>query len=287
MQVQRGPRLARAALAGAALLLATGALVPAAAATESAAPTDPDAVVIRVEWVGGYIRPGYELVRVPRVVIYADGRIVTEGARIEIYPAPLLPPVLIGRLSAAQLAEVMAAAREAGLASGEDRAYGPGLVADAPDTLFTVVTPDGVTRTSFGAFGIDQEWPDPEEAAARAAAQAFLDTLVLEPEAEPWTAVVPQAVRLLVNVYGDPDPDLPQPEVAWPGPTSLATGGEPIFPDDPLGGRCIVISGDELAATWPVLQAANEQTPFTSDGAAWRIVVRPLLPGEPETCTQG
>lgn len=278
---------ARAALGGAAALLALSGLAGAAAAADPATaplPTDPDTVLIRIEDVGGFTIAGYDLVRVPAFVLYADGRLFQLGAQIAIYPAPLLPPLLVGTLTEEQIHEVLAAAAEAGLAGGTDTTYGPGLVADAPDALFTVWSPDGVTRTQFGAFGIEQEFPDPAEAQARADAQAFLDSMVMLPVADA-APYVPTALRLLVIPYPDLGEEPGQEPVAWPGTTSLATGGTVLFPDYPESGSCVLITGDEAATVWPALADANELTPFVSDGAEYRIVVRPLLPGEAVTCT--
>ena len=278
---------ARTALGGAAALLALSGLAGAATAADPAAtplPDDPDTVILRIEDVGGVVIPGYDLVRVPHFVLYADGRLFQLGAQIAIYPAPLLPPLLVGTLTDAQILEVLAMAEDAGLASGKDTVYGPGMVADAPDALFSIWGPDGVTRTQFGAFGIEQTFPDPAEAKARADAQAFIDRLVMLPVADA-APYVPSAFRLLVMPYPDLGEEPGEEPVAWPGTTSLATGGEVLFPDYPESGSCVVITGDEAAALWPELQGANELTPFVSDGAEYRIVVRPLLPGEPETCS--
>lgn len=278
---------ARTALGGAAALLALSGIAGAAAAADPAAaplPEDPDTVLIRIEDVGGYTIAGFDYVRVPQFVLYADGRLFQVGAQIAIFPAPLLPPLLVGTLTEEQIHEVLAAAAEAGLASGTDATYGPGMVADAPDTLFTVWGPDGVTRTQFGAFGLEQTFPDPAEALARADAQAFVDRLVMLPVADAGP-YVPSAFRLLSIPYPDLEDELTQEPVAWPGTTSLATAGTLVIPDYPESGRCIVITGDEAAAVWPALANANELTPFVSDGAEFRLVIRPLLPGEPESCT--
>ena len=84
--------------------------------------------------------------------------------------------------------------------------------------------------------------------------------------------------------YSDPDPEAPQDPVTWPLDVSLATGGTPIFGDMPDGGRCIVIEGADLATVWPLFEAANVLTPFTSDGAEHQLMVRPLIPGEASPC---
>ena len=59
----------------------------------------------------------------------------------------------------------------------------------------------------------------------------------------------------------------------------LATAGSaPIPGDDSL--RCQVISGDDVTTVMPLLEGANQATPFRSGDADYTLVVRPLLPGE-------
>ena len=44
--------------------------------------------------------------------------------------------------------------------------------------------------------------------------------------------------------------------------------------------RCGVVSGADLDALWPLMQAANDLTPWVSDGKEYRLILRPLLPDE-------
>ena len=54
--------------------------------------------------------------------------------------------------------------------------------------------------------------------------------------------------------------------------------------DMPDGGRCIVLEGADLTTVWPLFEAGNALTPFTSDGADHQLMIRPLIPGEASPC---
>jgi hypothetical protein len=85
-------------------------------------PTDNHAVV-RIEYVGGFIPPDMTLRRYPTAVLYDDGRLITQGAQIEIYPGPALPSLIETDISSAGVAKILDWAREAGRV-GPDRLLG-------------------------------------------------------------------------------------------------------------------------------------------------------------------
>ena len=81
-------RLARPAalLAIAAVAVACVGSAGAAGSTPSPKPVDPDKVIFRVSWEGGFVTPETLLARLPVVVVYADGRVITQGPVPMIYP---------------------------------------------------------------------------------------------------------------------------------------------------------------------------------------------------------
>ena len=86
-------RLARPAalLAIAAVAVACVGSAGAAGSTPSPKPVDPDKVIFRVSWEGGFVTPETLLGRVPMVAVYADGRVITQGPVLAIYPGPFMP----------------------------------------------------------------------------------------------------------------------------------------------------------------------------------------------------
>ena len=250
-------------------------------------PADADTLLLQVRFEGGFVAPDYRFSAMPTASLYADARLIAPGPQIEIYPGPLLPSVLVTRLPVVAVERLLDSARAAGLASGSDAAYPPHGIADAPNTVFVVWTPEGVTTTSFGALGMDQQDVPAAEQAARAAASAFA-TRLADPailDGATSSAYMPRAARIIVRDYSAaPDPQLTQRPVAWPFATPLATFGAPVVAGSPEAGRCGVVDGTDLTTLWPVLGDANALTPFTSGGREYQLVVRPLLPHEAATC---
>src|SRR5215212_7606087 len=152
-----GGTLAVAATAPA-LALAQSDATPAASGTIEH-PTGADDLILRVEVVGGFVPPQVLLSEIPQLSLYGDGRAITTGPMIDIFPSPALPNLRQVTLTEAGIQEVLAAAQAAGLLDG-DRTYFNNTVADAPTTVFTVHT-GGMTSTisAYGlGFGDDSSW---------------------------------------------------------------------------------------------------------------------------------
>ncbi len=246
---------------------------------ESSAPADADALVLRVEHIGGFVAPDQMVGRLPVVSVYTDGRVITQGPQILIYPGPALPNLLVQQLDPATVRGLIDKAVEAGVRSGADLGQ-PG-VADAPTTRITVAAPGG-TRTLDAVALTEAQADDPQLTVAQRAARAKLAAFVQElsdlsaakgmPEAQPYQ---PEAVAALARPYTKPSDGLPkQPDpVAWPGPA---------LPGETLSGTtgCVTASGSDAAKVLAAATAANAITPWTSGGKQWSVVFRPLQPDE-------
>jgi hypothetical protein len=81
---------------------------------------DPDALVLRVTQGGGYTAPGADLGRLPLVSVYRDGRVITEGPVVAIYPAPAWPNVQVTRLDDDAVTDLVDAALDAGVTATGD-----------------------------------------------------------------------------------------------------------------------------------------------------------------------
>jgi hypothetical protein len=266
--------------------LVVGACVaPAGAANPSAtAAADPDTVIIRVDLEGGFVAPSVTYGRLPVVVVTADGRVITQGPQVEIWPGPLMPNLQVRTLTPAALASLLDQARQQGLLA--DASYDFPGIADVPTTVLRI-TVDGVTSTvsayALGEAGTDDAMGqplDPATADGRAAVRSFIDALTGLPDSafsDEAAAYRATSLRLIATPYV-PQPDADWQVVAWPL-ADLGTAGETPLPgDDSL--RCQVITGDDVATVLPLLEGANQQTPFRSGDADYTLVVRPLLPGE-------
>ena len=236
----------------------------------------PDALVLQVVRAGGFLPAGAAFRSVPSVSVYGDGRVVTEGAQIEIWPAPALPSVQVGRLDADEVQRLVAAGRDV-VAAGDD--YGQPPVADAPTTA--VVVPDGDRRAVAAAVALEElsgEAPadggglTAEQRTARERLSAYVRQVQDAAAAAPAEAGDGEDLAVLAEAYGDAvaAPELPPSELAWPGP-ALAPGD------------CVVVTGAEAAAVREAAAAASVETRWTTDGQVLRLAFRPLLPHE-RTC---
>lgn len=242
---------------------------------------DADTVVLRVRHSGGFVTPDLLLGRLPLVSVYADGRVITEGPQIMIYPAPALPNVQVQQIDPVTVDDLVARATAAGVRPGAD--FGQPNVADAPTTHVDVLTPDGMQ--SVAVVALQQAQPDdarltPAQRDARAKLAAFtaeltgLPTAPGEPEPQPYRA---ETLAALARPYLKPADDLPSqpPAVPWPGP---ALPGDYLTEGIKLG--CVTASGAEADQILAAADQANANTPWTSGGNTFTVTFRPLLPDE-------
>ncbi|WP_346619779.1 hypothetical protein [Blastococcus montanus] len=267
---------------------------PAGPSPSTPQTADPATVVLQVSEVGGFTTPALLAGRVPTVTVYADGRVLTDGPVVAMWPAPALPNLQVHRLDDGGVRELVDRALAAGVA--EDTDLGSPPVADATSTRFTVRTGGETVTREVYALGIagagpeerPGEGPGPadglglteEQLAARERLSELVDALrdpaqVLGADRvtgpEPYVA---DAVAALVSPYPEPGPEPAQPEQPWPGPP---LPGEPIGP----GITCVTATGDDAAAVLEAAASASSATPWTSDdGTRWSVVLRPLLPHE-------
>ncbi|MEI4273430.1 hypothetical protein TEK04_17045 [Klenkia sp. LSe6-5] len=234
-------------------------------------PAADDALVLRVEQVGGFTVAGAELSRLPSVSVYADGRVLSPAPVAAIYPAPAWPAVQLTRVDDAELADLLQAALDAGVTDTAD--LGTGGLADATTTVVTVTTAEGTSRREVYALREAQGAPSltAEQVAARQELAGLVDRLdeVVATSGELWS---PTAVAALASTY-TADPVVTAEPVAWPGPE---LPGEPVG----AGFGCTVATGDLAAAVVAAAQRATSATPWVDGDATWSVAFRPLLPDE-------
>jgi hypothetical protein len=240
------------------------------AAPSSSAPL-PTGLVLQVALTGGYTTPEELASRLPVVSVYGDGRVLTRGPQIEIWPAPALPNVQVHRVDEATVRDLVDRAVAAGVTETGDLGEPP--VADAPTTRFTLVTAEGTTvRDVYALSETPADTLTAEQAGARDRLQGLVEELTaVDGEGEGYR---PQTVAAVVRPYTGGDPELPQPDVAWPGPE---------LPGSPLGAglTCVSATGQQAADVLAAAASANALTPWVAaDGSRWSIAFRPVLPHE-------
>lgn len=270
------------------LLTACGQAGGEVTAEPAAPPTTDDDLVLRVDHTGGFSTPAMLASRVPVVSVYADGRVITEGPQIAIFPAPALPNLQVRQIEPEGVETLVDLALEAGV--GEDPDLGEPPIADATSTRFTVMTASGTEQLE--AYALSEATapvgpgPDlgltPEQQAVRAELLDLLDALTNLPQTLGEEAVTaeepyePQAVAAIVTPWVDPGmEDIEPAEVAWPGPE---LPGEPLVPA--MDVSCVTATGDEAEAVLDAAADANSATAWTSGDARWSVALRPLLPAE-------
>ncbi|WP_412746399.1 hypothetical protein [Krasilnikovia sp. MM14-A1004] len=251
----------------------------AASGGPSGNPPAGDSLVLRVEHYGGFVGTNLRVGRIPDISVYADGRVITPGPQIAIYPGPALPNLVVVQLTPEQVRELTRRAQDAGVRSGTD--LGRPTVSDATTTRITVRADD--KKYALDAYALSEaQSQDPTLTPAQNAARGKVAGFVQElndlstgtAKSQPYVA---QQVAVLATPWVKPGNDLPkQPgPQAWPGP---ALPGEYLVPQSKQG--CLTVTGAEAQTVLAAAAKANANTPWVSDGQQWRVSFRPLLPDE-------
>ena len=248
---------------------------------------DADAVLLQIEVSGGFVMAGYDFSTVPELTVYADGRAIVPGPQIAIYPAPVLPNLQVEQLSEAEVAALVAAARDAGLL-GKAPSYGQPGITDVP-TTFVTLTVDGRTyqHAAYALGFFEGEGPAGDvaplaeesgiteaERAARVALAEFIATAhdlvgaTGDGEAYQIDAFGIFAWSVIFDVEGVVD-GLAAQVLPWPLDLALADAAE-----------CTVVDGAAAQTLLKALAGANSLTLFEQDGVTYSVFFRPLLPHE-------
>jgi hypothetical protein len=251
-------------------------------------PMGPNDLVLKVETGGGFVAPAAHFKELHTFALYGEGRLIQQGPQIEIYPGPALPNLQVQRITEDGVQAILEAAKAAGLL-GPDRHYDFQTISDAPTTTFTTVAEGGrhvISVYALGeATGAGAQGIPPDELAARQALSGFLGKLGDLGSWVPKGSVSEEGShsfdKLRIFVLGEaaaPDPELEQKPVDWPLAQPLAGFGQPVA-NGPEA-RCGSVTGDDLNTLLPLVEKANELTPWRSGGSSYSLVFRPLLPDE-------
>jgi hypothetical protein len=292
MRRLRGPSTAAAV----ALLLlsgcargATDSTQPAGSGPLSSGPTSSGAgaaapPVLQVRQSGGFVPASTQVTRIPTVSVYDDGRVITQGPQILIYPPPALPNLQVQQISPTAVDALVDKAVAAGVKSGADLGRPP--VADVPTTRFTAVTdagPQTVDVVGLAEVTAGQPGLTDAQRAARTKLATLLRQLTTDLSTTVGSAVpaavsyVPAALAVVVRPYtASADAATSAgPAVAWPGP---ALPGEPLGDGVELG--CVAVTGAQVAPLMAAAAKANGTTAWSSGSKQWSVTFRPLLPDE-------
>lgn len=255
-------------------------------------PPQPVGFVIRASWTQA-LPPRALFGNLPLLVVTTDGRVLTQGAVIEIYPGPLAWPMRERPISPKGVAALVQAATDAGILR-QDVDFTGGAMPPGAAAARLQIAVDGVTYDLVGdanaavpcAPAEGCPVPVPGTPAAFAAFWYRLLDLAawLEPELGVEQAHVPASYAVIVGPPPEPWPGAVP--MVWPvTDPALDAFGAPVRGE--ASTRCGIAAGDLAAALRPLFTGATQLTPFVataSASATHGLTVRPLLPGDEDPC---
>jgi hypothetical protein len=235
-------------------------------------PTGPNEVVLRIAYEGGFVTPDTLFARLPNLLITGDGRVFTPAAIPEIYPGPLVMPMMVGTITATGLQRLMKAADEArliGFVADYELPEGVGI-ADAPDTVVTL-TVNGTTYTHRAyALGIDEPTTATRERLATfVTAAGDLATLVGAENLGDAVSFTPDGYRFRATVtdpaqWSDPKPTV----VPWPDTTGVGLAAAT---------ECATLTADVAG---DLFTTATQTTLFAEGDVVYQLAVVQQLPDD-------
>ena len=260
-----------------ALLVAVSLAIAACGAGQGDAelPADPDAPLVQVRSEGGFVPVEWALSRGPIYTLLADGRLISEGPVIAIYPGPLLPNYLVGQINVDQMSTVLKLVDKIGLPDMDHEIDDSqnSVVADATTEVVTYWDPEGVEH-SYSVYALGLEPSGNPSTAAFSELMVVLDQLATQGD---QVAYEGERVRVVAGV-GFIDPDFVDIR-DWPlGDTDLTE-----WTTYPNGWVCQIYGPQVL----PTFADATQTTQWLHpdpmmDAPPFTLLVRPLHPGEPD-----
>ncbi|MDQ3938212.1 MAG: hypothetical protein M3253_05970 [Chloroflexota bacterium] len=224
----------------------------------------------------------------PVLTISGDQAIEGNVAVPAIYPGPLLIVPNVRPITDDGVRIITNEAQQLGLL-GERGDFTVEQRAEVPRANIVLVL-DGVTHELVGEPWLDMRCDaagrcEAEPGTPEAFASFFSrlgDLSWLGTDVGPTSMYEPERLAVLVIPPQQAEPGIRPQLQPWPLETPLPEFGEPVDGDQ---ARCAIVSGDELDALLPALLGANQLTRFVDDqGDIASLVVRVLVPGEPDDC---
>lgn len=251
------------------VILALSLVLAACGADGGRPDPDLDTPLLQVRYEGGLAPGQLFLTQGPAFTLTRDGTLISPGAVFAIFPGPLVSPYYSLQVTPGELDQLQDMIEAIGLPDMvremDDDAIA--TVFDAHTTVVTYWDENGAHTYSVYALGIAE--PQREESRRLLEMLTALETLAGRSSVE-WVGDQVQ----LVAIPGAIDPEFFEEAEEWPLDETVDTW------DEIAGMRCAVLDAsvlDEFAG-------ANQATTFPSSDPTWaevfRLVVRPLHPGE-------
>ena len=240
-------------------------------------PTDPNSVVVRIGFEGGFTVPGSQFIHAPTLLIAGDGRTFTPGATTMQFPGALLPAIIEGSMTAAGIQKVVKLADLAGLLGAiPDYSLPEGvMIADASDTVVTITANGATYEHRANALGFDTPDGGPSTP-ARDNLLEFVQLLANLPAAVGVENVgedkpiVAESYRFQAMVVDPTQWTEPSPTIVpWPIETGVRLADSTV---------CAVVPAAKVD---PLFTDATQLTFFAENDLVYQLSVIASLPGEP------
>ena len=229
----------------------------------------PGDVILEISDEGGFVPVEFNLTRVPRFTVFADGTVVMPSDQQFGFPGPTIRPLVQTKLDGETLTDLLTFVADLGLddIDSVDLNNAPN-VADASTTVVRYLDDAGEHRISIYALGFDSA-ADARFAIVESMI-ATLDEATDSAGADPYPAE-----RLVVFAQMAQGLDPQQMTSAGPWPF----GFDPSDRSSEVAGFwCLTVEGEEARAVIEVLDDADAMTTWEVDGTDYRVLARPLLP---------
>jgi hypothetical protein len=236
-----------------------------------------DEVVLTIGFEGGFAPVDAIYDPLPIFVLFSDGRLVSQGPTIAIFPGPILPNLQVAQLSNDEMAPVTALVDEIGLPDmtdeRDDNLDDAGNVADASDTVFTYFDDSGEHRYAIYALGITETPTQMRHSSAQELVDLLSSFSVSAEQLDEY-----EVERLHIVISEDFGASTEDGAVAVPWPLSTPVSE---FDSVVLDLRCKVFEGEAATEALEALSTAHQLTFWEDGGVAYRPTPRPLFPAEP------
>lgn len=243
-------------------------------------PTGCTDIVLQMDSVGGFVPLEYNLTATPSFTLYGNNVAIFRPQPVDgMYPGlgePMIP-LQQATLTPEQVDALLTfALGPGGLANANAEYFNP-MIADAPNTVFTIDAGGVVKTVSATALGMDDPTnPDAAILAQLASLQDLLDSF--EEQADQVESVAPYepaAYRGMLTQVWEGATDV---AIAWPWDD--VTLEDFVAPPDNVA-RYAELTPEQVAAVTDIPSGGITNIRVTApDGSDWFLNVRPLLPGE-------
>lgn len=232
--------------------------------------TGADDVVIDVSYEGGFVPADMLFARTPVAMVVGDGRVLSTGPVIAIYPGPLLPNAQQASITPEGIQQLLALADELGLLTQLEYERND-RIADAQDTVVTINVNGETYQHRAYALGMEPETGARADLAEFVTAMTDLESTIGD-QVGPTEPYVPDTFLVratpidLEAMTFEVEPTV----VPWPQDISIRLAD---------AAECAELPAEEAQA---LFADANQLTFFMEGDATYQVAAVPQVPGR--TC---